>query len=99
MMSDVSISEVIIVILLSELIVFSTNSVVTWGPGPEVKELRLRMEFPVSVFFTKQKQFGAGTPLSVCLGVEKKAYRWTFFQQHLQSPYQSSVLYIFHFIV
>ena len=41
-MSDVSISEVIIVILLSELIVFSTNSVVTWGPGPEVKELRLR---------------------------------------------------------
>ena len=57
------------------------------------------MEFPVSVFFTKQKQSGAGTLLSVCLGVEKKAYRWTFFQQHLQSPYQSSVLYIFHFIV
>lgn len=97
MMSDVSISEVIIVILLSELIVFSTNSVVTWGPGPGFIEL-VHMEFPVSVFFTKQKQFGAGTPQRLP-GCGEKAYRWTFFQQHLQSPYQSSVLYIFHFIV
>lgn len=51
------------------------------------------MEFPVYVFFLKQKQLAAGMLhkptahpgqatiwLSVWLGVEKKAYPWTFFQ-------------------